>query len=206
MKKFTLRFLVTISFMFGMYNAHAGIPVIDETNIAQSILQVTAWGKQFTQMQQEITNTTGSRGLGLILNDPAIKPNLSANWASVVASIKASPFFAAERAKYPVLTGNPQQNTVFDLIAVNNTVVTDLFKKATGRLSQVENLLSQINSASDPASKQDLSNRLVNEQNAIASTAQLISLLKEKQLQDKEYADRLNVDAFYCREYGHSGC
>lgn len=62
--------------------AHAGIPVIDVAAIAQQVQQVIAWGKQYTQMVDQINNLrnqyaqlqttynslTGDRGLATLLN------------------------------------------------------------------------------------------------------------------------------------------
>ena len=51
------RLIATITLFIGMgvaSTAHAGIPVIDSTSIAQQIQQVVAWGVQFQQMQQQL--------------------------------------------------------------------------------------------------------------------------------------------------------
>jgi type IV secretion system protein VirB5 len=80
--KFSKRFLAAVALTAGVGSANAGIPVIDVSNLAQSIQQVIAWGQQYTQMAQQITtmrdqytqltNTynamTGNRGLGTLLN------------------------------------------------------------------------------------------------------------------------------------------
>jgi type IV secretion system protein VirB5 len=79
---------VALSFtlLLGANPAQAGIPVIDGTSIAQQIQQVIAWGQQaqqmvdqFTKLQQQfqqlqtMTNKLdGGRGLGSILQNPAI--------------------------------------------------------------------------------------------------------------------------------------
>lgn len=202
MSKLIKRLLTALTLAMSINTAHAGIPVIDAASIAQAILQVQAWGEQYNQMVTQITNTTGSRGLGLILNDPAVKAALPANWGNVLTTIQTTALYTAERAKYPTLASNPTQNAVYDQIAANNATMTDMFNKANGRLAQVESLLNRINSASDPAAKQDLNNRLVNEQNAIAATNQLIALLKEKQKQDTEAAEHAAYKSFQCKQYG----
>jgi P-type DNA transfer protein VirB5 len=80
--KFSKRLLAAVALTAGVGSANAGIPVIDVSNLAQSIQQVIAWGQQYTQMAQQITtmrdqytqltNTynamTGNRGLGTLLN------------------------------------------------------------------------------------------------------------------------------------------
>lgn len=72
---------LVLALMFGS-QAHAGIPVIDGANLANSIQQVIAWGKQYTQMVDSINqlrsqyaqlqttynSLNGSRGLATLLN------------------------------------------------------------------------------------------------------------------------------------------
>jgi type IV secretion system protein VirB5 len=74
--------------------AHAGVPVIDVANLAQSIMQVIAWAQQYGQMdasyveqlqqyakqveqwQQQVQHyqsITGTRNLGDIMNNPALQ-------------------------------------------------------------------------------------------------------------------------------------
>jgi len=49
------RLIATVTLFIGVAStAHAGIPVIDSTSIAQQIQQVVAWGVQFQQMQQQL--------------------------------------------------------------------------------------------------------------------------------------------------------
>ena len=77
-----LQALVLTFALFGGTQAHAGIPVIDAANLANSIQQVIAWGQQYTQMVQSLqqlqaqyaqlqttyNSMTGNRGLGTLLN------------------------------------------------------------------------------------------------------------------------------------------
>jgi type IV secretion system protein VirB5 len=81
MKKVIRVFALAIA-VFGVTNANAGIPVIDVAAIAQQVQQVIAWGKQYTQMVDQINNLrnqysqlqttynslTGDRGLATLLN------------------------------------------------------------------------------------------------------------------------------------------
>lgn len=88
MKIFKLISSVAVSalLLMGASHAKAGIPVIDATAIAQQIQQVLAWTQQYQQMidqfnklqqqfqqMQTMTNKLdGGRGLGSILQNPAI--------------------------------------------------------------------------------------------------------------------------------------
>ena len=75
----SLAFALTL---FAGTQAHAGIPTIDISNLAQSIQQVVAWGQQYQQMIESIqqmrnqyaqlqntyNSMTGDRALGTLLN------------------------------------------------------------------------------------------------------------------------------------------
>lgn len=81
MKKVIRAFALALA-VFGFNNANAGIPVIDVAAIAQQVQQVIAWGKQYTQMVDQINNLrnqyaqlqttynslTGDRGLATLMN------------------------------------------------------------------------------------------------------------------------------------------
>ena len=80
--KLIQRLVTGVALATGIGSAHAGIPVIDVANLAQSIQQVVAWAQQNAQMVQQITelrnqytqltttynSLTGNRGLGTLLN------------------------------------------------------------------------------------------------------------------------------------------
>lgn len=83
MKKLLQLSAVSLALLGGT-QVHAGIPVIDAANLANSIKQVVAWGQQYTQMVdsiQQLQNQyaqlqttysamTGSRGMSTLLNGP----------------------------------------------------------------------------------------------------------------------------------------
>ena len=93
MKK-SVRALTIVAALFAGTQAHAGIPVIDAANLANSIQQVVAWGQQYTQMTQQITqlqqqitqaqqafnNLNGIRGMANLVNNPALRTYLPPNW------------------------------------------------------------------------------------------------------------------------------
>ena len=98
-----LRTILLLTVLIGlcfMQSAHAGgIPVFDGANLAQQIRnsvqeiaklveQIEQLKKQYEQMQQTYSSMTGSRGLGEVLNNPALKNYLPEDWRVVYYSIK----------------------------------------------------------------------------------------------------------------------
>lgn len=79
-----LRILTLSMCLFGWHSAsNAGIPVIDATNLTQSILQVThaltqikELQSQLTQAKKQLDSMSGSRGLGSAINS-SYDPNVA---------------------------------------------------------------------------------------------------------------------------------
>jgi type IV secretion system protein VirB5 len=215
-------FLAKLVLAFGLLasvNAHAGIPVIDAANLAQSIQQVTAWAQQYEQMatqlqqqiqqyQQQITSynsTMGSRGMGTTSVIPS-SSTLPPDWSNALASIKSTSAYTTARAALPQ-SPDPATNAAFDQKAAGQAALTNFFAATNQRIQNASTLMGQINSASDPAAKNDLTNRLINEQNSIAADKQVLSVIKAKLEQDQETADVAARKSLMCQEFGHAaGC
>jgi type IV secretion system protein VirB5 len=175
----------------------AGIPTIDAAHIASAIMNhmesIAQWAKQAEQMQEQIQGIqkeyeaiTGSRGMG------AIPDQLREQLKSVIAD---PPGWEAERTKYPDFEGLnvPKAVAVYDVIAKGDARLKALQDIATQRLDQVNSLMQQIDSAEDPAAKQDLANRLASEQAAIqaaASLAQIVAQTQETEIRQAQVAAR----------------
>jgi type IV secretion system protein VirB5 len=188
-------------------SAHAqGIPTIDIASITQMLQQYQVLQSQYSQLQQMTSMATGSRGLGNIFNDPSIQSQLPGDWQSVLSSVQSSPAFASERAKYPTVSTSPKANAMYDQVAAQNVTMSTYFGQATARLANIQNLMGQINLASDPAGKADLQARLINEQNAIQGTTQLLGVIRSKQKQDLDSANNAAAKELRCQEFKHTDC
>jgi type IV secretion system protein VirB5 len=140
------------SFIFALsMNAPAfsqGIPVIDVAAIVQAIEQVRAWEGQYQQMiqslqqqQQLIQNTTGSRQLGQVAN-------------AITSTVL--PFDIGRQ-----LT-TTQSHDELNALAFQN--FGTLNQAMQTRVSQIQELMRQINSTQDAKSIQELSARIQSEQ------------------------------------------
>ena len=92
--KQTVRAAAAVAALAFGSQAHAGIPVIDGANLANSVQQVIAWGKQYTQMVKQITqlqdqitqaqqtfnSLNGIRGMAGLVNNPALRTYLPPDW------------------------------------------------------------------------------------------------------------------------------
>lgn len=197
--------------------ANAQISVTDvahiSTSIANQVESIAKWAQQFNQLQQQIQQyqqqyaaITGSRGMGALLDNTALKAALPADWQQVLTDVKKTSAYVTERGKYPTFGNLPKTNAMYDVIASQNAVMSDLYGKANNRLSLIQSLTGQIDSASDPAAKADLANRLISEQNAIQANQNLVTILQSKQKQELEVASQAAVKELSCKDFKRSGC
>jgi type IV secretion system protein VirB5 len=192
--------------------ALAQIPTTDLVSIANNlqaqIQTMAAWSQNYQQLQSQITQAkqqyeafTGSRGMGALMNSTALSSGLPPEWGAVLGSVQKTAAFATERARYPSYPDRPKANAYYDVIASQNATMSDLFAKTQGRIAQTQNLMTQIDSATDPAAKADLTNRLISEQNAIQGSQQLFAVVQQKQKQDLESAQAEAAKEWQCREF-----
>lgn len=197
--------------------AQAQIPVTDvahiTTSVSNQVESIARWSQQFSQLQQQIQQyqqqysaITGSRGMGALLDNSALKAALPSDWQQVLTDVKKTSYYVTERGKYPTYSNLPKTNAMYDVIASQNAVMSDLYGKANSRLSLIQSLTAQIDSASDPAAKSDLTNRLINEQNAIQANQNLVTIIQTKQKQELEVASQAAVKELSCKEFKRAGC
>lgn len=203
--------IVGIACVLAMAGSQAsGIPVFDGaavlnlvTQYKQLMNQYTTLKSQLSQAENQLDSMSGARGMASLLTNPALKSALPPDWKSVMSSVKSTGTYTTERAKLPT-SKDAKINAVFENMAVNNATMIDYFKQANVRLEQVAKLQASIDSASDPAAKADLQNRIASEQNAIAGTTQLLTVLKEKQAQDLAAARSAASRGRMCAEFKNS--
>lgn len=207
-----LRFLaIPIALAFSSA-ANAQIPVTDgaqiTTNIANHVESIAKWIQQYKQLEAQLNQAkahldamSGSRGMGNILNDEKLTTLLPENWQNLIQDIKNSDSYKQERSKYPNMPDSPKLNAMFDSQALNNATMADFYKKSQDRVKQVQALMSKIDAASDPAAKQDLANRLVNEQNAIQANQNLLNVLIARQKQEQDIASGDAAKEYACKEF-----
>lgn len=161
-------------------SAHAGIPVIDVTSIAQQIQQVAAWGQQYQQMvqqyqqmQQQFNSLNGARGMASLVNNPALRQYLPANYQAILNSGYGNS--AAIRAEYKrfgientSLSATAEVAKAFERnanqAALNRATAEDGYAKASERFNTIQVLLDKVNNAPDAKDIADLQARIQAEQ------------------------------------------
>lgn len=231
MKIFSMPMGVAVSLVLISSQALAQIPVTDgaaiKTSVQQQVETMAKWKLQYDQMvsqidqmKQEYQSITGVRGLGDVLNNPALRDYLPDDWQGVYDSVKSG--------GYAGLSGRAGQvyndNKIYD-ICVNHTneqsrisceaqavkgaqdkaFALDAYDKAKERLGQIDSLMQEINRTQDPKSIAELQGRIAAEQALIQNEQtklQMYSMVAsaEDRLQQQRQLE-INARVLANREY-----
>jgi type IV secretion system protein VirB5 len=174
-----------------------GIPVIDIANLVQTIQQVindvTAIEnqvQQIRQLQSQVDSINGVRNLGNVFNNPLLRNYVPAEAHQALNTVN--------RSGYSGLTGTAR--ALRDATMVYNCMdlasnaratcqgalaqpyqhkglLQDAMTAASGRLSQIQQLMNQINATGDQKSIQELQARIGAENAQLAHEASQIQML-----------------------------
>lgn len=163
-----------------------GIPVFDASSVAQAIASVQELKNQVEQQKQLYSALNGNRGMGTLLNNPALRNYLPDDWRQVYDTLNSGDVSG--------LTGTAAQirkaNQIFDCAKVQNSqdklfcnrsaglsaaqksFGLNAYEQSTKRMDQIESLMKQINQTTDAKSIAELNARLQAE-NALIQNEQI---------------------------------
>jgi type IV secretion system protein VirB5 len=186
----------SITLLFGLglgTSAHAGIPVIDAANLAQAIQQVTAWAQQYQQMvqqirqlQQQYQNLSGVRNMASLVNNPAARQYLPADYQSILANGVGQWQAIYDAAKKfdigsTTLSSSSDVAQAFAAVAkqaaINRAGAELAFSTASQRFSDIQVLLDKVNDAPDAKDMADLQGRIQAEQVMMQNEANKLQML-----------------------------
>lgn len=176
--------------IFGNHEAKAQIPVTDGASIAQQIaaqvetiakwkMQYDQMTSQINQMKQQYESLTGSRNLGQILNNAALRDYLPNDWQGVYDAVKSGGYSGLSGRALSIYEGNKafdacahfkvaDQRTACEAQAVKSAqdkaFALDAYDKAKSRLTQIDQLMAKINDTPDPKAIAELQGRIAAEQ------------------------------------------
>lgn len=165
---------------FGGTARAQGIPTIDLANLIQAIQQVlndttkiSNQVQQLTQLQRQLDSLTGTRNLGNISNNVMLKNYVPAeaytslNAVSNAGYAGLNPSAKALRDSGMVyncmdLTGNARTSCQAALAQPyqHKGLLQDAMKAASGRLSQIQSLMDQVDATTDQKSVQEVQARI----------------------------------------------
>lgn len=202
-KGFLLPLVFVLSTM-GSAPAHAGIPVIDVSNLLQSILQVFSWIEQAEQMitqikqieteikhaETTIKNVTGGRGYGNIPNDLGLREVVPDDMMDLYTLINSDGYeglsSAAKkiRAKQKIYGCEKQKGLYKQACDANLSInAQNLANQANalellkGRMDQIQELQLQIDTTTDPKGIAELQARIEAESTQVSNDANRIEIM-----------------------------
>lgn len=170
--------------------AFAQIPVTDGASIAKSVenqietmakwkMQYDQMVSQIDQMKQQYAAVTGARGMGELFNSPQLRDYLPRDWQSVYDSVKSGGYAGLSGRAESIYNDNKvydacagfastEQRTSCEAQAVkgaqDKAFALDAYDAAKNRLSQIDQLMRQINQTQDPKAIAELQGRIAAEQ------------------------------------------
>jgi type IV secretion system protein VirB5 len=180
-------------------NVNSDIPAT--INQVQTMAQ---WAKQYQQMIQQITHMknqydaiTGTRGLGQILNNPALRNYLPDQWANIYdqvrngqlqgLSTKATSIYAAEGFD-PHATGGRKRQ--LEILAANKAMAMQAYDATLQRVQNINALMQQADATNDMKAAADLQNRMAAENASIQNEQVRLNLAMQLQQAELQLADQ----------------
>ena len=194
-----IRIFATLMLVFGLQGARAqGIPVIDTANLVQTVQQVmndiTAIRnqvQQITQLQSQLNSINGIRRLGQVFNNPLLKNYIPAEAYTYLNAIDTSGYSGLNTTAKALRDAAMVYNCM-DLAGGARTdcqaalaqpyqqkgLLQDAMKTASGRLSQINSLMDQINGTSDQKAIQEVQARIGAENALLAHEMSQVQMLQ----------------------------
>jgi type IV secretion system protein VirB5 len=181
--------------------------------------QLTQMKAQFIQMEKEYSSLTGSRNLGDILNSPEFKQYLPDDWQDIYSNIRNNGYDGLSGAAKALRDASK----VFDSCSYINdatekriceaqsiqaaqdqTFANDAYKKSTGRVQQIESLMTEINRTSDPKAIAELSARIQAEQALIQNEQTKLAMYQESSKAEKQLLEQQAMEVMSKRLNNHN--
>ncbi len=194
-----LKVAAAVLIAFGASNARAqGIPVIDVANLIQTILQVlndvtkiSNQVQQITELQNQLNSINGIRNLGQVFNNPMLKNYVPAEAYTYLNAVNTSGY-SGLNATAKALRDTGMVYNCMDLAGGARTdcqavlaqpyqqkgLLQDAMKSASGRLSQINALMDQINGTSDQKAIQEIQARIGAENALLAHEVSQVQMLQ----------------------------
>lgn len=153
-----------------------GIPVIDVANLAQATVQVTHMISQLHALQQQIANTTGSRGLANVINSSY----------DTQVQTSASTILSQNGLKNASQLGISNTDTASLYNSSNSISATYLAEsqksltQAKERFDELSTLAAKVNSSPDEKDVLDLQARIQAEETLLQNELAKLTALKSK--------------------------
>lgn len=168
-----------------------GIPVFDAQNVAQAIAQVVQLEQQVQQEIQIYQSTVGTRGFGVLLNNPVIANSLPSNWQGVYTAVQSGGYAgltgSAQALRSASEIYNCEDQAGIDQQVCQRALNKPFQDKAFGQqayqtelqeLNQIQSLMQQIDVTQDPKGVAELQARIQSETTAVSNEMTKLQLFR----------------------------
>jgi type IV secretion system protein VirB5 len=169
-------------------------------DIAKYAEQIDQMKAEVTQLQNTYNSLTGTRGIGQLFQNPSLVNMLPGNWQGVYNQAANGGFSGITGSVQSIISaeqglqngtiaqgGQAVMNRQFQTAAYDKAMGEEAYQSSMQRLNNIQGLMGQINSSTDPKAIADLQARIQGEQMAIQNEQTKVQLMS--QLQQSE--DRL---------------
>ena len=172
--------------------ARANYPVFDASNFAKMVETVALLEKEVAELQAAYRAVSGSRNLGAVLYNPALKAYLPSDWMKVYDAASEGSYAGISGTLKDIERAEQLTGTVEEEVAkvearsrnaaqTNKAVGLQAFEGAKARLTQIESLMNQANLTRDAKGIAEVQARIGVEQAAVQNETtklQLVSMLE----------------------------
>lgn len=175
-----------------------GIPVIDVANLVQTVQQVLNevtqiknQVQQIQQLQTQVSSMNGTRMLGTIANNPSLQNYVPANAYNSINALSGSGYNGLS----PTAKALRNSGMVYNCMDLNGSARTDCqaslaqpyqykgllqdaMRAASGRVTQINALMGQINATQDQKSVQEIQARISAENALLAHEMTQVQMLQ----------------------------
>jgi type IV secretion system protein VirB5 len=191
-------------------NVNSDIPAA--IHQAQTMAQ---WAKQYEQMTGQINqmksqydSITGNRGLGQILNNPALRSYLPDQWAGVYDQVRngklsgisgrATSIYNAEGFDPNAAGGRKRE---LETLAANKAMTMQAYDATLARVNNINSLMQQADATQDTKAAADLQNRMAAENAMIQNEQIRLGLLAQLQQAEAKLASEQRAREFKTKYY-----
>lgn len=211
--KTTIKTISAVVAFFVGSSVQAQIPVSITASVPDTLNQVAImkqWASQFQQMTGQINqmksqyeSMTGSRGLGQINNNPALRTYLPEQWAGIYDKVKsgnlsgissvASGIYSSEGFNPNAVGARRRQG---EILAANKAMTMRSYDQTQARLNNINALMAQADATQDMKAASDLQNRIAAENAMIQNEQIRLNLAAQLQLAEAKLADAQRAREF----------
>jgi type IV secretion system protein VirB5 len=201
-----------VAFVVGS-SVQAQIPVSITASVPDTLNQVAImkqWASQYQQMTGQINqmksqyeSMTGSRGLGQINNNPALRTYLPEQWAGIYDKVKsgnlsgissvASGIYSSEGFNPNAVGARRRQG---EILAANKAMTMRSYDQTQARLNNINALMAQADATQDIKAASDLQNRIAAENAMIQNEQIRLNLAAQLQVAEAKLADAQRAREF----------